>query len=191
MRNKDTFSPKGHLKIYKQYLNGTEELIFDEHNIIVSGMGVGLSYLFSASGSDKITDFQIRFAQLGSDGDLNNYGTSTFELNSPLDSDDYSVHLLKSTHTQIKNGATVTSQSFIEIPFNHIQKISPTAVRFTIVIPSEALNTLEDNLSEIGLFMSNPKKTTPKQSILVAYRPFTEIIKTEEFALLFKWIITF
>ena len=49
----------GHLQISKRYPNGSEEIVFDDHNIIVSGMSVGLSFLFSASGSDKITDYQF------------------------------------------------------------------------------------------------------------------------------------
>ena len=37
---------KGHLTISKVYRNGTEEVVFDDHNIIVSGMGVALAHMF-------------------------------------------------------------------------------------------------------------------------------------------------
>ena len=39
----------GHLTIIKKFKDGEEEVVFDDHNIIVSGMGVALSYLFTAS----------------------------------------------------------------------------------------------------------------------------------------------
>ena len=43
---------KGHLTISKIYSNGSEEIVFDDHNIIVSGMGVALAHLFALSGSN-------------------------------------------------------------------------------------------------------------------------------------------
>ena len=46
----------GHLTIIKKFTDGTEEVHFDDHNIIVSGMGQGLAYLFNASGSQSILD---------------------------------------------------------------------------------------------------------------------------------------
>ena len=56
----------GHLTISKQDKeSGEEEVLFDDHNIIVSGMGVGLSYLFTGSGSNSIVDYQIDRYQLG------------------------------------------------------------------------------------------------------------------------------
>ena len=58
----------GHLQIAKVYSDGTEELVFDDHNVIVSGMGVGLSYLFTAGGSDNLLDFQIDRFQVGVSG---------------------------------------------------------------------------------------------------------------------------
>ena len=41
----------GHLTIIKKMSTGEEEILLDDSNIIVSGMGVGLSYLFAASGA--------------------------------------------------------------------------------------------------------------------------------------------
>ena len=58
----------GHLTIVKKYKDGEEEVVFDDHNIIVSGLGVGLSYLFTGSGSNTIVDYQIERFQLGVSG---------------------------------------------------------------------------------------------------------------------------
>ena len=41
----------GHLSITRRWNTGQEEVLLDDHNVIVSGMGVGLSYLFTGSGS--------------------------------------------------------------------------------------------------------------------------------------------
>ena len=58
----------GHLTIIKQYNDGQEEVVFDDHNIIVSGMGVGLSYMFTGSGSNSVLDYQIDRFQVGVSG---------------------------------------------------------------------------------------------------------------------------
>lgn len=55
----DEIKPTGHLEITKIYNDGRQEIVLDEKNMIVSGFGVGLSYLFSLSGSSKITDYQL------------------------------------------------------------------------------------------------------------------------------------
>ena len=77
----------GHLQIAKIDNSGKEEILFDDHNVIVSGMSVGLSYLFSLSGSAKITDFQIDRFQLGVSGPPKGGETSSiFQLSGCLTS---------------------------------------------------------------------------------------------------------
>ena len=55
----ENYDINGHLQIAKVFKDGTEEIVFDDHNIIVSGMSVGLSYLFTLSGSNKVYDYQF------------------------------------------------------------------------------------------------------------------------------------
>lgn len=190
-RNIDTYNPKGHLEVWKVYNDGHRELHFSDRNMIVSGMGVGLAYLFSASGSDKVTDYQIRWFQVGVSGP-NDYGTSTFKLTGPLSSlSQYGVNsdILVSSLSQIQNGSVVTSQYFASIPFNQIRKVAPNKVQFLLVLSDNTANNLV--LNEIGLFMQNPKKLTPAATILVAYKTFSPVEKTDNFSLVFKWTITF
>ena len=59
MGNGKSMDPYGELEIFKVYRDGTEELAFSEYNVITSGMGVGFSHLFAASGGTTITDYQI------------------------------------------------------------------------------------------------------------------------------------
>ena len=82
----EKLQPKGHLEIIKIYDDGTEEIHFTEHNMIVSGMGVGLSHFYAGSGGSQISDFQILNFQIGTGGDLTEYGTSSFKLNTPCTS---------------------------------------------------------------------------------------------------------
>jgi hypothetical protein len=80
----DTFNPTGHLEVWKVYRDGTKELHWTDHNVITSGMGIGLAQLYSASGSDSILDYQILNFQVGTSGDTTNYGVSSYKLQGPL-----------------------------------------------------------------------------------------------------------
>lgn len=190
MRKEDKFNIKGHLDIIKVYPDGKEEVHWSDHNVIVSGMGVGLAYMFSHLSSSSVLDYQIRYAQLGISG-TTNYGVSTFKLVSSLPYSTLSGQPMPTTqHSQYQNGTTVTNQGYITIPANNVIKVSPTSVRYHIIIPQEALN---NNLvfNEIGLFMKNPRGQNPIESILVAYRYFTNLSKTDQYALLFRWTLYF
>ena len=192
----------GHLQIAKIYEDGAEEIVFDDHNVIVSGMSVGLSYLFTLSGSAKVTDYQLSKFQLGVSGPrAGGEVSSTYELSGPLSSfDEYGGTdggLLLVSSSQIKTSLNVaTEQLFAVIPHSHVTRISDTSVRYTIVIDRYACNSIarEDgnmSLTEIGLFMKNPRGGIPEQSILVAYRNFSKITKSSDFALVFRWTINF
>lgn len=185
-------TPTGHLQIFKSYPNGRQEKVFDDHNVIVSGMGVGLAYLFAGSGSTTINDYQIRYFQLGTGGS-NNYGVSTYELVTPLTSSQYftSGEMVIETHNQIKNGVESFTSPFARIAFNHVQRVSDTSVRFILVVGRNNVNNLANPLNEVGLFMQNPKGGTPKKSILVAYKKFSDILKTDDFSLIFYWTLNF
>lgn len=192
MRVLSEIAPRGHLEIYKVFPNGEQEKIFDDHNVIVSGMGVGLAYLFAGSGSTTITDYQIRYFQVGTGG-TNDYGVSTFTLNTPLTSSQYftSADMVITNQNQIKNGVPTFTASFARIPFNHIQRVSETSVRFILAIGRNNVNNLANPLNEVGLFMSNPMGGATTKSLLVAYKKFSDILKTDDFSLIFYWTLNF
>ena len=191
----------GHLQIAKQFPSGEEEIIFDDHNVIVSGMSVGLSYLFTASGSDSIVDYQLSRFQLGVSGN-DTAGSGIYQMSANLSSfDEYGgaagpLRLVSSI--QIKNGNTTTMEVFAQIPHSHVTRINDTSVRYTIILDRDAVNNVRPvgpagsatlALNEIGLFMKNPRGGLPTQTILVAYRKFSDIIKTSDFTLVFRWTI--
>ncbi len=193
----DTLKPKGFLEVYKVYDDGTEELHFSENNVITSGMGVGLSHLFAASGGKRVSDFQVVNFQVGASGRDSNYGTSSYGLTGPLSKDQYlstGSEVLVETMYPIKSGEIHASnfESFIRIPFSNIEKVSNTSVRFNLILDKFTATQLNNlKLSEVGLFMRNPRGNNNPNPILVAYRPFTGLKKTSTFALLFKWTINF
>jgi hypothetical protein len=191
----------GYLSISKQYPNGEEEVIFDDHNVIVSGMGVGLSYMFNGSGSNTVLDYQIDRFQVGVSGPPTGGSTSAiYELSGALSSiAEYGAgsNLFIERASQIKNSLIVTNQYFARIPANKITRISDTSVRYTLVVDEEACNSLRRegsdlDINEIGLLMKNPTGNTAlNRSILVAYRTFSNIRKTNDFSLIFRWTLNF
>jgi len=188
----DKIQPTGNLEIWKIYEDGTEELHFEEHNVITSGMGIGLAHLFSGSGAGNINDFQILNFMLGTGGVAWDYGVSTFELNTPVIRPEYLTagsELLTENLYIIKGTEFATSSTLIRIPYSNIQKISNTAVRFNLVVDQYSL--VGSTINEVGLFMRNPRGNAPPNPILVAYRPFTSLTKTSTFSLILKWTISF
>ena len=189
----------GHLTIIKKFKDGEEEVVFDDHNIIVSGMGVALSYLFTASGSNTILDYQIDRFQLGVSGpNGNGIVSSIYELSGSL-GNDYGAgsNLFIEKNTQITGQSDTLNQYFALIPANKITKIGETSVRYTLVVDEEACNDLKDSededtyLSEVGLLAKNPRGDSVNASILVAYRNFSIIRKTSDFSLIFRWTLNF
>lgn len=188
----DYLNINGHVTIHKVLDNGTEELLYDDHNVIVSGFGVGLSHFFALSGSTKIYDYQIDRFQLGLSGATSLEVSSRFDLSSALTTvNQYTTtglgDIVAFTGNQIKNGSIVGSQVFAKIPFHHVTRISESSVRYTLRIDKDSCNGLA--LKEVGLFMKNPRGLTPDASILVAYKSFSEIRKTSDFALVIRWTI--
>jgi len=194
MKNNKSLNPTGHLQIFKLYENGNEELVFDENNVITSGMGVGFSHLFAASGGTTITDYQIINFLIGSGGDYNDYGVSTFKLQKPLlSSIDWGsdTGLIIETFHTIEDGIVIAGDTkpLARIRFSNIHKVTSTSVRYTLVLDRNTLNTAAVN--EVGLYMRNPRGLPLIRPILVAYRPFTQITKTNDFSLLFRWTLQF
>jgi len=195
----------GYLTIIKKFKDGTEETIFDDHNIIVSGMGVGLSYMFNGSGSTTVLDYQIERFQLGTSGkdgttpDNVIETSAIYSLSGALSSiAQYGAgsNFYIEDATQIKNGVNALNQFFPLISASKITRVGDTSVRYTLVVDEEACNNLtrdtnEANLNEVGLFIKNPQGAGINTSLLAAYRTFSNIYKTSDFSLIFRWTLNF
>ncbi len=196
----DELGITGHLQIIKKMTTGQEEILLDDSNIIVSGMGVGLSYLFAASGSDSVIDYQIQKFQLGISGPpAGGVVSSINELSGSLSSiDEYGTgsNLFLFQGSQLVGNSLVPGRVFAEIPSSKMTRINENSVRYTLVVDEEAANGiqregLDRGINEIGMFIKNPQGAAEDRPILVCYRTFSNIVKTNDFSLIFRWTINF
>jgi len=193
---------KGHLTISKLHNDGREEVVFDDHNIIVSGMGVALSHLFALSGSTSVLDYQIDRFQIGVSGATALETYSRTSLSGPLTSIvEYGSdgNVVATSGYQLINNAVVANQTWYGlIPDQNVTRIDDTTVRYTILLDENSCNaeniirnSNQMSINEIGLFIRNVKNNDPTAPILVAYRHFDEIKKTTDFSIIFRWSINF
>jgi hypothetical protein len=189
---------KGHLTVHK-VTDGQEELVYDEDNVIVSGFGWALAHLYGRVGSDTITDYQIDRIKLGVSGSTALQVSTTTDLSGPLSSQteyvgagDSNLEVV-SGYRWVDDSVISTGDWYAKIPFSKVTKIDDRTVRYTIFIDEDSCNNLRDdaNLNEIGLFIKNPKANATETSVLAAYRYFSDIRKTSDFALVFRWTISF
>ena len=206
MKQKDQIDITGHLQIVKVFSDGTEEMVFDDHNVITSGMGAGLGLLYAGSGAADITNFQVRYFQLGVEGDtvIDTYGPDQITLVSALGqingASDYQSdarstipifeHELSDWDGgQAQESNADTGWQFAFISDNAIKRVDLNSVTYILYVDEHSCNN--HTLNEVGLFMKNPQGLDPLRSTLVAYRPFTDITKTSDFSLVFKWTLNF
>ena len=207
MKHNENIDVSGHLEIYKIYADGTEEQVFNDHNVITSGMGVGIGLLYAGSGATDITNFQIRYFQLGVSGDttIDSYSVSETMLASALGQVGGGVEYATNTGSLLPlavgqlmdwNGAKKANSAgetekwiFGVISDNGIKRVDLNSVTYIIYVDRNSCN--DHIINEIGLFMKNPLGISAAidRSPLVAYRPFLNIIKTSDFALVFKWTL--
>lgn len=189
---------KGHLTVHK-VVDGQEELVYDEDNVIVSGFGWALAHLYGKVGSETITDYQIDRFKLGVSGGTELQVSSTTDLSGALSSQtqyigtgDSNLEVV-SGYRWANDVATTTGEWYAKIPFSKVTKIDDRTVRYTIFIDEDSCNDLPNdaNLNEIGLFIKNPRANATETSVLAAYRYFSNIRKTSDFALVFRWTISF
>lgn len=197
----DQLGMKGHLTIHKVQ-DGQEELVYDEDNVIVSGFGWSLAHLYGRVGSDTITDYQIDRFKLGVSGGVALQVNSTTDLSGSLSSaSEYNStgdsNLATVSGYRWENDQSITTGDwYAKIPFSKVTKIDNRTVRYTIFVDEDSCNNLsrdgdDVSLNEIGLFIKNPKASSPETSVLAAYRYFSNIRKTSDFGLVFRWTISF
>lgn len=179
----------GYLEVWKEYTDGERELVHSDDNTIVSGMGVGLAFLFGGLGSSKISDFQIKYFQVGTDA-YTDYGLSTYTLGDELTELQYdSQSLIIRNLPQIKNGNLI-DEDMVFIPQEAIRRVAINSVQYTLTLDTGTANDITVN--EIGLLMRNPTGNIGvDHPILVSYKTFNNITKKEEFSLIFKWTLSF
>jgi hypothetical protein len=192
----------GHLQIEKIYRDPDtsaithSEVILDDHNVITSGMAFSLAALFSTQGSPHLEDYRIGYFQVG-DSVRYAAASSTYALNSELSSTALwgSNTSLVIKRVNAYDPATIEStgsnlQYFAEIPTTNLTMIADHSARATIVLDEETGN-VDNALCEIGLFTKNPIGGSDDRAVMVAYRQFDAVKKTNNFSLVFRWTLNF
>jgi len=165
---------QGEIEIVKIYDDGREEVHYKDSNVIVSGLGVGLSRLFSGEGSDKVEDYLLSHYQLGVSGSSDLQVTTTYALGSSLPLYDYTdldIPSLVVTENQIKNDYIFSNQAFGR---TNLPVFDGNSIRFNIIIDKLLANNLKSNrkdlyLNEVGLYMADPLGGTVRTTNMQYY----------------------
>ena len=182
---------KGHLEVWKLFPDGSEELHYDEDNVVCSGMGASLALTYGASATSDIRNFQISLFQVGTQGDssFNYQVSSNGRLGAPVAKSAYGTTIETVEQSLIASGIEYRDEAFGAIGNAYIDKVTDTKVRWRIILDENTCNS--EVLNEIGIFSRNPHQTTIGKSYLCAYRKFNDITKTSDFILDFRWTIEF
>ena len=203
--NKDI---NGHLEIWKHYSDGSQELHWEDKNVICSGMGATLAEMFDAEPTSNIENYQLLYFKVGVSG--SDQATSiadslqvstTGDVSAGLTAAQYGDgNLSVSQHYLIENGEKGGSKTdFGVIPYSFIKRVTDTKCMWQIVLDEQTANVAEtpfgpgsaEALNEIGLYSKNPYLQSPDASMLCAYRYFKPVYKSDAFILVFRWTIEF
>lgn len=197
---RDSIKPTGHLEITKIYKDGRHYVVYSKHNIIVVGMGISLAELFAAATSTALEQntfesYKIKYFQIGTGGDGVTNSSSLKALGTPCTLAQYGTQgeITVVNHNLWQDGS-VSQNAFAVLKDEFMTKSGSTGVSFKFDIGLNSANGVA--IDELGLFSSDPFRrlwSTEKirASVLCAYRKFPEITKSSDFALSFKWTITF
>ena len=191
--NEDLSRIKGHLKVHRVFKDGRKECIFDDHNIIVSGMGLTLSEALVANESTPLSNFSVTKFQLGVGASgTNTESSSLTTLYSPL-GDEYGPQGNFEIGDQLVATGKKTNQYFGKVRKSQVRRNGETSVTYSLVVDETMANnvTRDGNrvpINEIGLFVEDP--LNKEASVMVAYRQFTDVVKTPDFSVTFTWTIS-
>ncbi len=188
---------QGHLTIIKESLDGTKEVILDDHNIITTGFGYNIVNLWMGKSLD-LEDYRIRYFKVGKSA-VSGTNPNFYDVSVGLTYDDYGAYSnvelvlqnqLKLNNTFLSTSSFVTSSN---VPFG---KIRPDAITSYSGSSLEFYFKLDENtavgipIKEIGLFAANPDNEGINKAIMVCYRAMSQVItKNSDFSLHFYWLI--
>ena len=140
----DTVPYHGEVEIVKVYDDGREEVHYKDSNVIVSGLGVGISRLLSGEGSNRIEDYQLLMYQLGVSGSSDLQVSTTYALGSSLPRANYTdldIPSLVVEENQIKNENIFSNQAFGKVKLPVI--VDGSSLKFTIIVDKLLANNLK------------------------------------------------
>lgn len=196
---------RGKVEIYKDF-GDRQEKIGEYYNIVTRGMGITLAAFMMSGPRSTKNPYSIKYAQVGT-GVVDYQAQPTtsetrfnfFKLNSALSKASYGRNLRYriSTRNQLiasqeftatSNLSYTTQQAvFLNIPESRVTIKQDVGIKVTVVIDKNTANG--NTLREVGLFSNNINTPENEQSVLVAYKQFAPIEKTNQFSLIFNWTI--
>jgi len=196
---------RGKVEIYKDF-GDRQEKVGEYYNIVTRGMGITLAAFMMSGPRSTKNPYSIKYAQVGT-GVVDYQAQPTrsetrfnfFKLNSALSKANYGRNLRYrvSTRNQLiatqeftatSNLSYTTQQAaFLNIPESRVSIKQDVGIRITVVIDKNTANGI--TLREVGLFSNNINTPENEQSVLVAYKQFAPIEKTNQFSLIFTWTI--
>ena len=187
MRFNDKATYTGEVTIWAEY-DDRKELVYTDHNVVVSGMGETLAELMSTE--DEGVDFFISRFQVGVSGTSALDVSSTNELAGKLTQEEYgieeNVNFIKAT--QKIGEREETNAHFITVNKSNTTLSADDKVKFSLIVGKSIANGQE--LNEVGLF--SKVFSTPEEEIcnLIAYHFFPVITKDSDYSLIFEWELT-
>jgi hypothetical protein len=208
---------KGHVTVCKIYKDGTQEIVLDKANMITAGLGSSFLDIQQGQGSTYPSDYGPAYFQLGTGTPtFHAVATSSFiyQVCAPFDWEDYGEdtdlevnELYRGFNAStVDNGVTYTElletsavlsstifsgtdQYFADITQGAVTKYFMDSFESQIVLDEKTANGKA--ITEVGLFAKNPKGLYQDSPLLIAYRSFAALNKTEEFSLVINWTIGF
>jgi hypothetical protein len=206
---------KGHITICKVYKDGTKETVLDRANMITAGLGSAFLDIQKGQGSRFPADYAPAYFQVGTGApSFNAVDTSGFwyQVCAPLSWDQYGTDTDLDIQEKYRgffassiNGAYQELEQtkaplssvvfsgedgyFAEVVKGSVTKNFLDSFESQIVLDEKTANGLA--ITEIGLFARNPKGFYQESPLLMAYRSFNALNKTEQFSLVINWSIGF
>jgi len=207
----------GHITICKIYNDGAKETVLDKANLITAGLGSSLSDLFQGKGSRYVEDYTPGYFQVGT-GTIGYTGVEAsaffYQLSSPFSWEAYG----EDTEVEVEKRYRCFNASTADGGISYSELLLTSAVYssvissgvdgyFGVLSPNRKTKFFMDSfeseivldektgngesISELGLFINNPRGLAEDSPLLVAYKEFTAIPKTSSFTIVIYWTIGF
>ena len=207
----------GHITVCKVYKDGTSEVVVDRENLITAGLGYSFMNLLQGRGSSIQEDYTPRYFQVGTNDigyAIDDSASSFFyRLSGPFDWADYgddtdlivedryrcflASSLDEITYTELLLASAAPSAVIYSGTDEFFGTITPSRIT-KFVLDSFASEIILDektgngqSISELGLFIKNPRGLAEDSPLLIAYKKFTAIPKTADFSIIIHWNIGF
>ena len=205
----------GHITICKIYKDGTQETVLDKANLITAGLGSSLADLLQSNGSKEVGDYAPGYFQVGT-GSIGYTGLTTssifYQLSSPFSWEDYGEDtevdvekLYRCFNASTDNGGISYSELLLTSAVYSSIAYSGVDGFFGVLAPNRKTKFFMDSfeseivldektgngksISEVGLFIKNPRGLSADSPLLVAYKRFDAIAKTPTFTIVIYWTI--